>query len=606
MIDSLELQEDKVFLDKLIEKLINCSDDVPVFEFKYRNIIEWITKGLGVTSILNLYKEQYEILVSFYELLCPKCNKNRINPNPAKDVLMRVDLEKSILICPKCGYERERMNLNELVICAGMRSGKTVTASFIASWIFYLCLVVGKLERRFGVIPGQRFRVSMVATAGSQTEKTVWGAFEAMLKECADVEIQNFVRKLNKEKLENFDEIKTNTKEWRIGNVEFLCLHSNSGSLAGGTGILGILEEYSRFNLGTSARSSIEVYRVIRNSLETTRKLAKNYVDDMFTSLVIVSSPLYAVNDPTLVELYGDGYWEKENVFRIGERWIDGKKLCVHKATWQFNTNFTEEDFEEEKKRDYYGVLRDFGADPRVGRNRFFEDTNIVRNNIVNGLGLVFEEYIKKEGMASFISAKCLHIGECFGRKYFVHVDLGESYNYLTMAFARLDKDDVVWVDGLLVLKPYQDYRILLETPVEIIDYLRKRVLIDYVSYDQWQSVSSIQKLMSWGIKSGKRSIGELDLYATKRLLYDGKLKIVNTGLSGNYSNGIKELIKEAESLEIVNGKIEHCDVWIGVAGAVTGAKFGLIGKKETEAKLDSMKKDIYSKFPVTTFRGRW
>lgn len=605
-LEELYLEEgDNAFLESLVERVVKGKGKKS--GLKYGNIIEWIVYGLGVESIYSEeYREQYHILVEFFDLLCEKCNKDKSDGrNVRKDVLMKIDLKEGVLRCEKCGSVKERMKYDTLVVCAGMRSGKTVLAGFIASWIFYLVSEIEGIEKRFGLVSGQRLRVSMVATAGAQTEKTVWGAFEALLKGCADVEVREMVDRLSRGEDKEM-ELKGKLKEWRIGNVEFLCLHSNSGSLAGGTGILGILEEYSRFNIGMSARSAREVYRVVRNSLQTVRVKVKNYVDGMFGLLVVVSSPFYTVGDPVLSEIYGENYWEKEEGFRIGERWSEGRRYMVHKATWQFNKGFKEEDFEEEKKRDYYGVMRDYGADPRQGRNLFFEDMGVVHKAIVKGYGLWFREIVRKEGAVDFISAECVGIGECFGRKYVVHVDLGEKKDLMAMAFARLDKDGIVWVDGLLVLRPDGGRRVWLETPIEMLRFLKDRVLLDYVSYDQWQSYTSIQKLMEWGVNSGRRSVGEVELYMVKRLLYDGELKILDSKYSDGYSNGVKELLLEAKSLEVVDGKVGHCDVWIAVAGAVVGAKYGIAGKKDIERKMDSIKRESFNKIAPVSFRGRW
>jgi len=528
-------------------------------ELKYRNIVQWVENGLGLRTIRKEYRKQYEVLRDLFSLRCPNCS-DEIN-----DTLMELDIKSEKLLCPRCGYVKERMDYDTLVLCCGMRSGKTATAAMIASWIYYLVLGVPKLDKLFGLLPGQRLRVSMVATAQLQASKTIWGTFEALIKNAVDEDVRRYLESTRVRD----SELRKTGKEWEIGNVDFMCLHSNSGSLAGGTGILVCLDELSRFVLGSSFRSATEVYSALLASLKTVREYSNSYLKDMFGLLVISSSPFYVKDDPTLVALYGEDYNPKE--FRLGQQWSDGKRLCVHMPTWDFNKKFTRQSFDEDFRRDYWTAMRDFGADPTYSRLRLFEDMEILDRALVapseSPVLFDFSETVIEIGKnVRYLSASCSLIGELWGKSYVVHVDLGHVKDLLSMVFARKDESDTIWIDGILVLEPRKDLSVYVDTPYDIIVDLMGRVHIEGVSYDQWQSLSALQRLQRLKISTIRRSIGDESILLVKSLLLMDKLKIVN------YGKGIDFLRNEMFTVERKSdGKLSHTDVLVALAGAVVG-----------------------------------
>jgi len=583
--------EDKFFAS--LQERLNNGNVVERIRNKddYKNIIEWTVKALGLTSIYQ-YRRQYQIIRDFFGLLCPKCNKgdkdcwNKTEDELRQEILLHVDYESGYFICPKCGYKLKRLPYNSLVLCIGMRSGKTVTCAIISSYVFFLSLIIPNIEKRFGLIPGQLLRVSMVATAARQTEKTVWGDFIALLKNALDED----VRKISSDSHSEF-EISANTREWKVDNLEFLSLHSNSSSLAGGTGALAILEEYSRFITSDSARGSGEVFTVLDRSMKTTRSLAKTALDDYFTLMIVISSPFYVTNDPTLELIYGTDYDASSMEYGESKR---GQRLCYHYPTWMFNPFLTRDHFNDEYDRDFFTAERDYGAKPLGAANRFFESIEAVKQSIKPGKGFVFEKTLDNYGMSKFWTAKCLSFSHLFGKEYCVHIDLGLSHDWLSMVFARTEEGHV-YVDGMLMIKPDKKKQIYLDTPVDILKQLKDHILFRYVSYDRWQSASAIQRLQAMMILSGNRSVGEADLVSLKQLWYEGNITI----LDGNKEE-VSALLQEVQTIQRVDGKLTHVDLLMGVAGAVNNAYYGFKVKRE-KGNLQSA--DNFRKFMPTVGR---
>lgn len=605
--------DDSLFLENLKRKLVSGGKRY-IIKKRYVNIIDWLINGLGIWTVYQ-YKRQFQILVEFFGLLCEKCNKKYIGQDflglsetlLRQLVLRELDYEKEVFVCRKCGSVVERLPYNELVLCVGMRSGKTTTAAMIGSWVFYMVLNYGdSLDKKFGLVPGQPLRYSMVATAGQQSEKTVWNTFKGMLQNCIDSDVRNIVNNLNVEselsKEVDFDK----KKEWNLfGRVDFMSLHSNSGSLAGGTGIGVILEEYSRFLKTDSAKGAQEVYAVLERSLKTVRSLAKTVVDDMFGIMIVVSSPWYVIDDPTLSLLYGSEY--RESDLSYGRKIVD-KVYGWHLPTWQFNPYLTEKSFEDEKRIDYELFMRDYGAMPVRISERFF-DLRMVKECFIEEVpGIVFGDMEYSVGNVLFKSCSVVKVNENVNKyRYYVHVDLSESKDLMSMVFSYLDeKEDIVMVDSICVIEPDSELGkfVYVDTPVLLMNQIKNFSIVEVVTYDKWQSVSGLQKLVSMNIKCGIRSVGYNDFVKFRNMVYQGKVKIKRQ------SDSVMKLLEDEFNMvrRIGGGKLSHSDVLVSVVGSVLNIldpsyKVKYVGDASQN---NAMKNIMYQKLDPIVFRGRW
>lgn len=585
--------EEDTLLSKMFQDFAFVKSEIPpaCLELRrYSNIVEWSVEGLGLKSLYD-YSRQYQTVRDFYELLCPVCAEdsdydcwNKSPEELSNQILLRLDWEAEVFRCPVCDYVKERLGYENLVACIGMRAGKTVLGAIVSSYTLMMWFALGgRLESRFNLIPGQRLRMSMVSTASSQTEKTVWAAFTALLENAKNEGMKELLQKGFPQNNGTSRKSMQNMKEWRYGNLEVLCLHSNSSSLAGGTGILSILEEFSRFDIGESKRSAGEVHAVLDRSLKTVRNLKKTAIDDLFGRKVIISSPYYIGDlDPTLTEVRNAG----------------SDTLAIHLPTWEFNPLMPRSCFDLEYKRDYWKAERDYGANPRGGSELFFEDEDAVLSCIQPGRGMRFFQTVEYKGSLKFITCKFDPFVD-LNAEYAVHVDLSEKRDLMSMAFARKEAEGFVTVSGLMVLTPFSGLSLWLDTPLDIISELSRTMNIRLVTYDNWQSVSAIQRLGAMGIPVQRRSIGEEELIEFKKLSYLSRVKVLETGSDATF-----KLREEVKTLRRMNGKLSHVDVLMSVAGATTAWTLGEVGKKE------SMKGLTKQYFPMSRARvfksARW
>ncbi len=564
-----------LFLDRLVEKISAGTKTQESVELrKYVNIIDWVGRGLGLNTIYS-YTRQYQVLRDFYELLCPNCMDERdkdcwgkTEEELRREVLLELDWNKDVFLCPVCGFVRERLKYDTLGLCIGMRSGKSVAAAIIASYTTMLWFAAGgRLDKRFGLIPGQRMRLSMVCTSGAQTEKTVWGAYTSLMDYMQDVTLKKLLSEkqiVEKEGLGLTNISKIKEVEWRFNNLEILSLHSNSGSLAGGTGLLSILDEYSRFDLGESKRSAAEVHAVLERSLRTIRSLKKTAVDDLFGRFIVIGSPYYTGEDADNLPI--------DPLLRLIKQGGE-KQLGLHLPTWEFNPYISREDLDDEYRRDYWSSERDYGANPKGGALAFFENQDVALSVIVPGQGIEFSQVEEKRGEIKFITGIISSFNIDKFAEYTVHVDLSVKHDKLSMAFAKKEGNGVVVV-GVMVLVPTGGLSIWIDTPLEILLALKNDVKIKLCTFDQWNSVSAIQRLEVEGIPVRRRSIGDNELEEYKKLSYLGLVKVIDTG-----NEGIRELKREIKTVRRVDGKIAHVDVLMSVAGAVTAWTFKEVDK---------------------------
>ena len=173
-----------------------------------------------------------------------------------------------------------------------------------------------------------------------------------------------------------------------------------------------------------------------------------------------------------------------------------------------------------------------------------------------------------------------LHIGT----KYYIHVDLGLRHANAAVCVAHQGDEHVV-IDVIKIWEPEPEYDVDFANIENFILGLRdKGHRIVSVTYDNYQSVSSLQKLAKFGIPAKYKSIGRSskEAYDTfKDLLYQEKL-------DGFYD---KETIEELLSLDVVYGdKIEaRPGMKKDRADAVVGAVHGVLKEKGTVTGLRNM-----------------
>ena len=228
---------------------------------------------------------------------------------------------------------------NELVLVAGMRSGKTTLLSFFAAYETFLFLTQDYIAK-YGLARGTPVFGLLAAAKEEQAKDTVLASFKARLHNSPFFEWFGY--------LERSDYIFFPEKNFMVRAVS-----SSSATEVGRTAKFVCIDEMSRLEETEGPRGGLEVYRALTKATRTFKEEGHRF---------IVGSPRHTAD--ILMKLF---------------RNASSKTLTVKYATWEMNPNISFDDLKDEFERDPLGAWRDYGADPQVTVQVYFRDPSLLR-----------------------------------------------------------------------------------------------------------------------------------------------------------------------------------------------------------------------------------
>jgi len=539
------------------------------------NIIEF-TVGSEWLDNPSTFKHvrQYQILRDFFQLRCPICNS--LKPDhvdcwgKGREYLESENLliwssKYRDEICPKCHTTKQEFiedgifaPLDALVGCAGMRSGKSVTAGIIGNYFEHRVNTwYEPIQATLEVVDSQPLQISFVASTGTQAAETVWAAYK-MLRQKSPWFKKYAVWIKNKERNQV---VSDGQKPWQYdeggtrienGMLDLIInsLNSNSSGIAGRTRLAAIIDELSRFDSTESKQSADEMYRVLNQSLRTVRgRKALQYLPHWLGLMISISSPI-SVDDKTMQLL--NLAPNLRNMFSF------------HYSTWDFNPFQPKESFQEEYDLDPVGAERDYGANPPNAETplvddivRFEKSVDPTLQPIVEFRGTVpsdelGREYVGKEVIESVLDPEYVH---------YLFFDAGSSFDSFAGASYHpewIDMTDVEtggtirtlvvvqdWVMSIRpVLKPRRT--VFFDCIVEMVDTISKRQKIGAVGFDRWNSESLIQSIRNLQISAEYYSLKYKDFQFYVQQAYMGRIKMLPVTMK--FEDGVDPRIMDDQS----------------------------------------------------------
>lgn len=364
--------------------------DVEYLKEPAPNIIEWVT-GIDYWNVPSTFEHsrQYQILRDVFNLRCPICNSMR-----EEDIdcwgKSRLYLESETLlvwseseqdfVCPHCRttqrefYEdRVLTPYNEMIVIAGMRSGKSFTGAHIGGYFEHFLITRGMrgrgaIQRLLRQEKSEWFEVTFAASTATQAAQTIYAKYREMRNNSPWVRrYMEWVKEEEKKQIgRGHDKWKYRINDDAILDGWLMCrfnrIASDSAGIAGKTRIMASIDEWARLIDTEGTRSAQELYRVLNQSLKTVRASQElNGLPSFLGLMINVTSPL-AQDDPAM-----QTYYKAE----AGEL----KKTYGWKgATWEFNPHMPEHLFDEEFVKDPIAAARDFGASPPNADMPFVDD----------------------------------------------------------------------------------------------------------------------------------------------------------------------------------------------------------------------------------------
>lgn len=535
----------EINFDDAFESLNALSLETATYAFKTVTVEHGIQLQVAPNEIMfiehqdflgfpKFFPYQYQVVRDFFELLCPNCNnmeevvktdEEALTDEKYKDDRSLYDKirEQQVLFeydyCPVCGAYKYDFpygswkHPNELVVLLGRRSGKTAISAAVALTKVYQFLLTPNLQERLGIVKNKQLSGLFAATTGDQTASTIFGDVVNYFNN------SSWYQKLKKELI--FLEKKHGKKkgtyysEDRKGiylsykNINLKSLHSNSASIKGDTAIIGALDELANFDDTASKRSANEMYSAIKYSLQTviSSTLRKREKQD------------YSIPDALMIDASTPMTPEDKIMSLYKESLVNKRMIGIKRASWEANPVIKLKDLEEEYRQDPIAAERDYGVNPPESGSPFIANPALVDicagdyNSIVaykdkfftitshdNSGNIINSNYVSLELLAT-------HHRNTIS--YVMHCDCGKNHDSFGMAIGHLEGnvviiDAIVEARPLTKINPYKlpPHSVNFKSLMSFIALIANKMNIKLVTFDQWNSASYIDELISKGISA--------------------------------------------------------------------------------------------------------
>jgi len=362
-------------------------------------------------------------------------------------------------------------------------------------------------------------------------------------------------------------------------NIRLISGNSENESWQGYTPILIVLDEIDAFKSEQEMQRS---HSLRSEGAEGVYNTAKALVQSRFPGLgkvICLSWPRF--KGSFIQKRFTNGKLEDRT-------FVSCKEGGLPFTTWEFNPSKKESDFIDFYATDPVLARARFECDPPFARDAYIKDPLPILR--------AFDAEIDEVGQITWGRLKehrdesGLHIGT----KYYIHVDLGLRHANAAVCVAHQGDEHVV-IDLIKIWQPEPEYDVDFSSIENFILTLRdKGHRIVSVTYDNYQSVSSLQRLAKFGIPAKYKSIGRSsrEAYDTfKDLLYQEKI-------DGYFD---KQTVEELLGLDVVYGdKIEaRPGMKKDRADAVVGAVHGVLKERGTHfLKIQTILKQLRTKKP--------
>jgi hypothetical protein len=462
-------------------------------------------------------------------------------------------------------------------------SGKSAVASMCCAWQTHCLLQYDSPAEALGQMSGYQLTAQFIATSEAQSKQTAYSSFETLMN--ANSWWTKYIaylkdREINEGK-ETLYQGLTRSIFFKEKNVIIKSLHSNSASLAGMTSYFVVFDEMSRFKVSDN-EIQLESEKSCAQAVYNTSSRSAASLNP-FSRILTVTSPMYekdygmqllylagtvrAWSNSQLTDTLRRKYRPKtgrHNEKMVGYHFTTFEMAPRVKNKYGIMTGVSEEDFINEQMQSPLAYSRDYLAIPPGSENPFFEHPDRIEMCVspVSGLFQFTDKIIDdvclvdgKTEIRSYI-AKDIYIDHGDKRKrYFICCDQGEKKCKFVVCMGHIE--DYTGVEGAK-----QPYKIKIDFVEEWTPDLYKKITVSFsnveeiikilaakfnvirVTYDQWQSVESIQRLFAQGINSVRLEINTQMYEEMKRLFYSGYVDIPQSDL----------LMTELRQLNLVRG----------------------------------------------------
>lgn len=521
---------------------------------KASSIIEWV-EGENFRNA-GWFARQAEQAVRLFADYCPECTDlDYLDNVPVSDPMVRFKERVAVLehgVCPRCHKDRKKSftawwegigkdkfpdyaNYDylppfELVGCLGQRAGKsTMVGGFFSTYIVHRHLCLQDPISYYGVAPDSPFQVSFVATRVENAQKNLWPNFHGAIRNAPWFKL--FAQEVRAEekklglKAETLFRIRDTAIHIPIKYLSASCVAAAEGAIRGATRIVAAVDEIAFMEMNPDAKvvNANKTYTALSNSLRTVRSAAdtrwrENDYNPIPAIMLNISSPAH--KHDKIMSLLADS---KKTPRVVG----------FHFATWEINPKVSREDLRDEELRDPAEFALNFGAIPPLAQDPYLAKTEAVaQTQCAREPNIIVDTVYKDIGPDKLVAGALRYAKGNISQPHILALDAGHTNNSFALGLYHVEQEGdgyVVYTDGLFSAIPERmngmDIKTHFPAMADLVLEIHKNYNLKCVLYDQWQSISDIQRLRAAGVNALSYSPVWADFEATKNLIYSGKFK---------------------------------------------------------------------------------
>lgn len=471
--------------------------------------IWWTNEVLGV----DLFPAQEEIMREFY--------RSRYNP-----------------LLPQ---------YKQLILVAGMRSGKTALASVMGCYEFWDAITMPNPAEYYKLLKNQKLFIQIVSVSEKQASDGVFSNIQTMLENCEwlntwfDVDIRS-------------DNVECNDKR-----IKLQTLSSWATTAVGRTSRCVIFDELALFESTGGKRGAWEIWSRLKKSTDTLG-------DD--GHVIGISSPQHPTDIIMRLHLEGKNAMRREYEIRtekikIPPNYKPNNILSYMRPTWEMNPNFNESVLREEYKRDLPTFYRDYACKPEIAG------------------GIEFPEGVFLKPMVNILQMESLPL--MTDKSRVLAIDPAVTNDRFGIACGYLDNmTGGISVDGVHKFTKKEGDAFIRPSEIRAyLDYVIPRINANVFIFDTWMYPEIIEHVIdTYGMEFIKHIVGKEDYDRWKEQQSD------------DYPNPVRvvydeHLKYEVENLLVVNGRTPRVDHPFGGSKDVSDCVANVIWYLSTSQPVD-------------------
>jgi hypothetical protein len=447
----------------------------------------------------------------------------------------------------------------------GKGAGKDYLSSIIISYLAYVLCCLKSPQKYLGIAPGEPIDIVNVAYSATQANLVFFAKLKQRLQKPM---FARFSPHIIEDKIEFPNEVRLHSR------------HSENESYEGFNILAWIMDEASAFKDKTKRANADNIFSTLKSS--ATSRFGQQWIG------IIISFPRY------------------QNDFTIRQYELSKTQPHIYGdmgATWEIHPVRKKEDFADDYRTDPEDARTKYECIPPAITDAFITLTDKIYEANRGSDPILFVEHTTTTrnsdgGPKQYTALAIEPLKKDFSHEYFLHGDPGLMSDSFVLAMGHViqgeekevKKDEEiiimpkVQIDLILVWKP-QDGK-----PVDILNVKDAIIMLSTcfnlksVTFDKWNSATTIQELIVNGIKAEDMSFSrgqQLEMYRNLRALIYNNLIYWPTN---------QDLCEELSKLQLINGvKVDHpVDGSKDIADAVAGCAWNC-SKVENDAWIMSL-----------------